>query len=248
MLSIEHMFAMGKNQPCVYRWQEIADFFEAGHSRRECQLRFGFCAASWYNSLRNGQLRLSEEARARHPYVFRKACVYDWRAIQSYYDASHTVRDCMTHFGFSMGAWVKAAHRGQVKGRSVKLTLEHILANSKSRWTIKRRLLEAGILVNRCEECGLTEWRGQPLSVQIDHRNGIKDDHRLENLRMLCPNCHSQTETYGARNRKLKRSQISFLKTEKAFPGRQAVRQGPLKPPFGGSNPSPGAWPYRLEA
>ena len=66
---------------------------------------------------------------------------------------------------------------------------------------IKQRLIRAGILENRCEECGLTDWRGKPLSIQIDHINGIKDDHRRENLRMLCPNCHSQTETFGSRNR-----------------------------------------------
>jgi Zn finger protein HypA/HybF involved in hydrogenase expression len=67
------------------------------------------------------------------------------------------------------------------------------------------RLLRAGLLENRCEECGISEWLGRPLIIQIDHINGVRDDHRLENLRMLCPNCHSQTDTYGARNKRLRR-------------------------------------------
>jgi 5-methylcytosine-specific restriction endonuclease McrA len=58
------------------------------------------------------------------------------------------------------------------------------------------------LLENRCQECGLTEWLGEPLTVQIDHINGVRTDYRLENLRMLCPNCHSQTETHGIRNRR----------------------------------------------
>ncbi len=66
---------------------------------------------------------------------------------------------------------------------------------------MKERLLREGLLRTECEQCGLSEWRGKPLSVHIDHINGVKDDHRLENLRMLCPNCHSQTDTYGARNK-----------------------------------------------
>jgi 5-methylcytosine-specific restriction endonuclease McrA len=86
------------------------------------------------------------------------------------------------------------------------MPLERLLVpNGGSRRNVKIRLLRSGVIQNRCVECGLSEWRGKPLSIHIDHINGVKDDHRLENLRMLCPNCHSQTDTYGARNRKRRR-------------------------------------------
>ncbi len=49
----------------------------------------------------------------------------------------------------------------------------------------------------RCEACGLTEWCGKALTLHLDHINGINNDHRLENLRFLCPNCHQQTQTWG---------------------------------------------------
>lgn len=89
--------------------------------------------------------------------------------------------------------------------------LGELLATSKSGATIKRRLLRAGILENRCDDCGLTEWRGRPISIQLDHRNGIRNDNRLENLRMLCPNCHSQTETFGTRNWKNIRTKLTAI-------------------------------------
>jgi 5-methylcytosine-specific restriction endonuclease McrA len=66
---------------------------------------------------------------------------------------------------------------------------------------LKLRLLSAGLKHGRCEECGLSEWRGKSLSLQLHHINGDRHDHRFENLRLLCPNCHSQTHNFGARNR-----------------------------------------------
>ena len=66
---------------------------------------------------------------------------------------------------------------------------------------IKNKLFESGLKENRCEECGITEWNNRPLVMHLDHINGKSDDHRFENLRILCPNCHSQTETYAGKNK-----------------------------------------------
>lgn len=66
-----------------------------------------------------------------------------------------------------------------------------------NRTKLKARLLKEGIKEYKCEKCGLTEWLGQPISLQLHHINGIHNDNRLENLQLLCPNCHSQTDTFG---------------------------------------------------
>jgi hypothetical protein len=78
----------------------------------------------------------------------------------------------------------------------------------------------------RCEECGITEHNGKPIVFQIDHTNGDRTDNRFENLKILCPNCHSQTPTFGVKNVKgesyermiaggLKGSKLAILKKYK---------------------------------
>jgi hypothetical protein len=178
-------------QPIDY-WAQVQRYYDEGHERDDCAAKFGFSRVTWYRAIRRGHLKAALERQR----------ALDWDAIQRFYDEGHTYRQCKERFGFAAASWSKAILRGDLIPRPRQPTLEVILQKSRSRCTIKRRLLMAGKLVNRCDFCGLTEWRGRPISIQVDHINGIRDDHRVENLRMLCPNCHSQTPTYGARNRK----------------------------------------------
>jgi hypothetical protein len=67
---------------------------------------------------------------------------------------------------------------------------------------IKPRLLREGLLANQCSECGCPPvWQGKPLVLILDHRNGNHADYRLENLRLLCPNCNSQQPTFAGKNK-----------------------------------------------
>jgi hypothetical protein len=65
---------------------------------------------------------------------------------------------------------------------------------------LRKRLVAAGLKQTRCEICGLSEWNGAPIPLELDHVNGRRDDNRLENLRLVCPNCHAQTSTYRGKN------------------------------------------------
>lgn len=66
----------------------------------------------------------------------------------------------------------------------------------------RARIIKDNLLEYRCEICGNDgEWLGKSLSLHLDHINGIANDHRLENLRFLCPNCHNQTSTYAGKRK-----------------------------------------------
>lgn len=74
---------------------------------------------------------------------------------------------------------------------------------------LRKALIEAGI-EPKCTECGVgEEWNGKPLTLQVDHRDGRYWNNRIENLRFNCPNCHSQTDNYGSKNKALNALRIA---------------------------------------
>ena len=101
----------------------------------------------------------------------------------------------------------KFKERTELYGFTRKIDLKHILVENssyKNSYLLKKRLIEEGLKENKCEICNqLPEHMGKPLSLQLHHINGNHNDNRLENLQILCPNCHSQTDNYGIKNAKI---------------------------------------------
>lgn len=84
-----------------------------------------------------------------------------------------------------------------------KISLEEALTENSTYNTVrlKQRLIKANLLEAKCSECAIGEiWNNKKLVLQLDHINGIHSDNRLSNLRIICPNCHSQTENFAGRN------------------------------------------------
>lgn len=134
--------------------------------------------------------------------------------------ASRTIADALRLMGLSVSPgnyktvakYVKLLglstdhHTGKAHGTSItpqKQPLESILVQGSTYNTshLRKRLIKEGLLEEGCAECSLgPEWRGRPLTLQLDHVNGDPSDNRLENLRLLCPNCHTQTKNFTGRN------------------------------------------------
>jgi hypothetical protein len=91
------------------------------------------------------------------------------------------------------------------KGKKVgpKRPVEEYLSNQRpiQSYKLKNRLLAEGLKQHKCECCGITEWNGQPAPIELDHIDGNRYNNTIENLRILCPNCHAQTDTYRGKNK-----------------------------------------------
>jgi biotin operon repressor len=132
---------------------------------------------------------------------------YDWPAVQRFYDEGHSITECQEQFGFARKTFMDAAARGAIETRpqSAPLAIYLVAGRAVNRTHLKGRLLAEGLKEDRCECCGLTDWQGAPLAMALHHANGDGLDNRIENLVMLCPNCHAQTPNFSGRNRRLRR-------------------------------------------
>ncbi|GAA1248444.1 hypothetical protein GCM10009633_21770 [Janibacter melonis] len=99
---------------------------------------------------------------------------------------------------FTGQAWNKGLSQGPTRPLDAYLSNEHPISS----YRLKNRLVRAGIFTWRCDSCGGTQWLGLPIPLELEHRDGDRQNNSLENLELLCPNCHAQTPTYRGRNRR----------------------------------------------
>jgi Zn finger protein HypA/HybF involved in hydrogenase expression len=100
---------------------------------------------------------------------------------------------------------INSTNKGKTFPNRKAIPLEKVMIKNSTydRGSLKRRLLRDGILENKCILCGQEDiWQGQKLVMILDHINGVHNDHREENIRMLCPNCNSQTPTFAGKQHK----------------------------------------------
>jgi hypothetical protein len=90
------------------------------------------------------------------------------------------------------------------KNGSGKFSLTEILEGKHPTYQsnkLRMRLFSENIKEEKCEICGIKEWLNKKISLEVDHIDGNRYNHKIDNLRIICPNCHSQTETYRGKNK-----------------------------------------------
>ena len=92
--------------------------------------------------------------------------------------------------------------KGQSKSNGQYMNLEEYLEKSEDIQSnkVRQKLLKEGYKNHQCENCGLTEWLGQPIPLELHHKDGNRNNNTLDNYEMLCPNCHALTENYRGKN------------------------------------------------
>lgn len=137
--------------------------------------------------------------------------------------ASKNTNDCMRKLGIIPGGRNREVLRWRIE--HLKLNCSHWSGRNASRKSdeqvfnkntnlknygqLKKRFLKATNVEYKCqrEKCGISEWLGEPLTLELHHKNGNRKDNTLSNLELLCPNCHTQTHNHGGKvNRGKKKS------------------------------------------
>jgi len=116
---------------------------------------------------------------------------------------------------FSGQSWNKGNVAGLSNGLKRPMT-EILVENSTytNNFFLKQRLIKEGYFEHKCYRCNRTEWEGQKIPIQLEHKNGVHNDNRIKNITFLCPNCHALTDTYCGKNKKRTNSKLIKNRSE----------------------------------
>jgi len=147
---------------------------------------------------------------------------YSKNQVEEAINSSDTISEVLTKLNYSKGSAAYSQflrysavnnlnisklliHQNNTGGRRTALEIKDIaIENSScSRKVIRSKILKLGLKKYECQECGHPPlWKGKEIHLILDHINGVNNDHRLENLRFLCPMCNATLETHGGKNRR----------------------------------------------
>ena len=108
--------------------------------------------------------------------------------------------------------------KGQQKNTNYKSAEEYLKNDCIKSSKLKEKLIKDGIKEAKCEICGLTEWNGKPIPLELHHKNGDHYDNEIENLQILCPNCHAQQPNNSGANKNFYKPVIKEKQSTKICP------------------------------
>lgn len=146
----------------------------------------------WFSFNKNELIKVVSESKSRNEILSKLGKNNSSNSYRS-------LKRAIDRYDIDVSHLMNSSDSLKLKYREKYVSNENLFtANSKtSRGTIKKRIIDNKLLEYKCVKCGQDEnWNNEKLTLILDHKNGVNNDHRLENLRFVCPNCNSQLSTH----------------------------------------------------